>query len=212
MTRTPGTPLGIRLQPYNGGVFVQGIEDHGIVASWNATYPEKKLTAGDRLIMVNGLQVENTWPSWCAVLTELRKTTVSLTVVRQQLSLTQDGEVGSPLPALLAAQSAHSLDHLLPEDFMDTMPRATAAECGVTECCICLEDLEPTAEVVLLPCKHVFHPGCAERWLTRVPTLMCAKCPMCRQHLPLQFKQEEDGPLTTAPAAEAETAPAAVEP
>jgi len=217
MTRTPGTPLGIRLQPFQGGVFVQGIDENGVVWAWNATHPERKLAAGDRLIMVNGLQVETTWPSWCAVLAELRRTTVTLVVVRPQLSPNHEREEDSPLPEFLEAQASNSLDHLLPDGFMDTLPRGTAAECGVTECCICLEDLEPTEEVVLLPCKHVFHPGCAETWLTRVPTLMCAKCPMCRQHLPLQLKQQQDSPLTTAIApvvgavTARDTAPAAVD-
>jgi len=197
VTRMPGTPLGIRLQPSSVGVFVEAVEENGIVWAWNAMHPEKKLAAGDRLIMVNGLQVANTWPNWGAVLTEMRRTTVTLVVVRAQLGQNGAGEETGPPPTLLAAQSNTELDYLLPEGFMDSMPRGTAAECGVTECAICFEDLEATEEVVLLPCKHVFHPSCAESWLTRVPTLLCARCPMCRQHLALQPNQQDEETLTT---------------
>jgi len=207
ITRTASQPLGMHLLRSDEGILLTGIHEHGVVWAWNATHPERKLAAGDRLIMVNSLRVESTWQSWCAVLAEMRKTTVTLVVV--------EGDEGS---SLQATQSCKSLDHILPGSFMDRLPRVSAAERGVTECCVCLEDLEPTAEVVLLPCKHVFHPGCAETWLTRVPTLKRAQCPLCRQHLPLQLKQEQDRPPTMAmapvvgAAATVDTPPAAVQP
>merc|ERR1719189_2759978 len=74
-------------------------------------------------------------------------------------------------------------DHILPANFLDSMVKHTVAECDIVECCICLEELDPDTMVVQLPCKHAFHRGCAETWLTRCPTFRFAKCPMCRQQL-----------------------------
>ncbi|KAF5949390.1 hypothetical protein HYC85_011383 [Camellia sinensis] len=43
------------------------------------------------------------------------------------------------------------------------------------ECSVCLTDFEPDAEINHLPCGHVFHKMCLEKWLKylerNVPTL-----------------------------------------
>ncbi|KAF6158330.1 hypothetical protein GIB67_022410 [Kingdonia uniflora] len=42
-------------------------------------------------------------------------------------------------------------------------------------CTICLEDFVPKEEVVLTPCKHMFHEYCIVRWVKSH-----AQCPVCR--------------------------------
>eukprot|EP01062_Namystynia_karyoxenos_P075935 TRINITY_DN737_c3_g1_i2.p1 TRINITY_DN737_c3_g1~~TRINITY_DN737_c3_g1_i2.p1 ORF type:complete len:389 (+),score=54.92 TRINITY_DN737_c3_g1_i2:71-1168(+) len=42
-------------------------------------------------------------------------------------------------------------------------------------CTICLDDWAEGAEVLTLPCFHVFHTGCVETWLER-----SSLCPMCK--------------------------------
>lgn len=45
-----------------------------------------------------------------------------------------------------------------------------------TKCPICLADFEPLDNVMVLPCRHVFHPGCLGQWL-----LQSEACPLrCR--------------------------------
>lgn len=44
-------------------------------------------------------------------------------------------------------------------------------------CCICLEDLQRNVLVRELPCSHVYHSGCIERWI-----LECSnRCCLCGQ-------------------------------
>ncbi|KAI9093215.1 hypothetical protein K1719_027229 [Acacia pycnantha] len=42
-------------------------------------------------------------------------------------------------------------------------------------CAICLEDFEPREEVMLTPCKHVFHEDCLVPWVRSK-----VQCPVCR--------------------------------
>ncbi|TKY66744.1 E3 ubiquitin-protein ligase RNF38/44 [Spatholobus suberectus] len=42
-------------------------------------------------------------------------------------------------------------------------------------CAICLEDFESNEEVMLTPCKHMFHEDCIVPWLTSK-----GQCPVCR--------------------------------
>ncbi|KAF7822896.1 E3 ubiquitin-protein ligase DZIP3-like isoform X1 [Senna tora] len=46
---------------------------------------------------------------------------------------------------------------------------------GGKRCAICLEDFEPKEEVVLTPCKHLFHEDCVVPWVTSK-----GQCPVCR--------------------------------
>ncbi len=54
------------------------------------------------------------------------------------------------------------------------------------ECVICTENLQSREYYRKLPCEHVFHKRCIDRWITRQPT-----CPTCRASI-LQ-------PTTTTP-------------
>ena len=44
-----------------------------------------------------------------------------------------------------------------------------------TECTICLGDFADDDEVRALPCVHIFHSACIDRWLARATC-----CPTCK--------------------------------
>ena len=46
-------------------------------------------------------------------------------------------------------------------------------------CSICLDKLEEGVDVIVLPCRHGFHPDCIEPWLK-----IHSECPSCRHKLP----------------------------
>jgi len=175
LVRDEVKPLGLALQHDDKGIFVRGIESDGFVSAWNERHPTMQVLVGDRLVAVNGIQVDPSWTCWCSILLELRKHTVTMVVTRARAE--------DLLQLSLLSPTGEVLDHLLPMNFLDSMGKHTAVECDVVECFICLEELDPHTTVVQLPCKHAFHRGCAETWLTRCPTYRFAKCPLCRQQV-----------------------------
>jgi hypothetical protein len=44
-------------------------------------------------------------------------------------------------------------------------------------CSICLEDYNPSEKLILLPCKHAFHPDCIKPWLCE----RSGCCPLCKK-------------------------------
>ncbi|KAJ5671425.1 hypothetical protein N7507_000552 [Penicillium longicatenatum] len=56
------------------------------------------------------------------------------------------------------------------------------------ECAICLSPPEIGKRITTLPCGHLFHYLCIERWLTRCPT-----CPLCRKEV---FPSDQRGSTT----------------
>ncbi|KAG8482587.1 hypothetical protein CXB51_024371 [Gossypium anomalum] len=57
---------------------------------------------------------------------------------------------------------------------IEAMPGIKVEKSG-KDCCICLEEFEVDEEGREMPCKHVFHSGCIEKWLEIHGT-----CPICR--------------------------------
>ncbi|KAF4739587.1 hypothetical protein FOZ63_030818, partial [Perkinsus olseni] len=53
---------------------------------------------------------------------------------------------------------------------------------GQGECPICLSQYEDIDTVTHLPCRHLFHLDCLEKWFNR--SYSHPSCPLCRQHLP----------------------------
>ncbi|KAJ1688471.1 hypothetical protein LUZ63_019861 [Rhynchospora breviuscula] len=47
-----------------------------------------------------------------------------------------------------------------------------------SECCICLAKYKERDELRQLPCSHVFHQQCVDRWLRII-----SSCPLCKQEL-----------------------------
>lgn len=85
----------------------------------------------------------------------------------------------APGPASEAAIAA------LPRKAVD---ESMLGETGTAECSICMDSVQVGDRVMSLPCKHWFHPACAEAWLTEHDT-----CPICRAGI-----TPKDGPRDTA--------------
>ncbi|GMI67412.1 hypothetical protein HRI_000410500 [Hibiscus trionum] len=49
------------------------------------------------------------------------------------------------------------------------------------DCSICLEEFKADEEGSEMPCEHVFHSGCVEKWLR-----MNGSCPVCRFLMPAE--------------------------
>jgi hypothetical protein len=63
-----------------------------------------------------------------------------------------------------------------------SFPTVRAADCGVDQCAICIGDVGPDDSLMLLPCKHAYHPLCVARWLTQRAephTAQKQSCPLC---------------------------------
>ncbi|KAE8735823.1 putative Ribosomal protein L34e superfamily protein [Hibiscus syriacus] len=60
------------------------------------------------------------------------------------------------------------------------MPKIKVRESG-RDCSICLEEFEVDGEGREMPCKHVFHSGCIEKWLQ-----IHGSCPVCRFLMPAE--------------------------
>ena len=50
------------------------------------------------------------------------------------------------------------------------------------ECSICLDDINKKT-MKILPCKHIFHKKCINRWLKN-----SIQCPLCKSFLENEFK------------------------
>merc|ERR1719188_2684613 len=63
-----------------------------------------------------------------------------------------------------------------------SLPTIRAGDCGVDQCAICIDDIQPDETLVQLPCGHAFHALCAARWLTQAGKHSRGKrqcCPLC---------------------------------
>ncbi|XVF58285.1 hypothetical protein PTKIN_Ptkin07bG0052700 [Pterospermum kingtungense] len=59
---------------------------------------------------------------------------------------------------------------------------------GNVDCSICLEEFKVDEEAREMPCKHVFHSGCVEKWL-----LIHGSCPVCRFLMPSEEAENRGG-------------------
>ncbi|MBA0762272.1 hypothetical protein Gotri_011912 [Gossypium trilobum] len=65
------------------------------------------------------------------------------------------------------------------ESSIKEMIERTKVEAGEEDCMICLEELKVGFEASRLPCSHVFHGDCMEKWLKQ-----SHYCPICRFEMP----------------------------
>ncbi|KAE8694449.1 putative Ribosomal protein L34e superfamily protein [Hibiscus syriacus] len=61
---------------------------------------------------------------------------------------------------------------------IEAMPKIKVKESG-RDCSICLEEFGVDEEAREMPCKHVFHSGCIQKWLQ-----IHGSCPICRFLMP----------------------------
>ncbi|GMI99239.1 hypothetical protein HRI_003593200 [Hibiscus trionum] len=70
---------------------------------------------------------------------------------------------------------------------IEAMRRMKVEESG-GDCSICLEEFQVDEEAREMPCKHVFHSGCIEKWLR-----IHGSCPVCRYLMPVAETAERGG-------------------
>lgn len=63
------------------------------------------------------------------------------------------------------------------EEALSLIARGVVLESTAQRCLICLEDWEDDDDVRVLSCRHAFHVGCVDRWLTGTSNT----CPLCRK-------------------------------
>lgn len=68
---------------------------------------------------------------------------------------------------------------------IEAMPRMKVKGCG-NDCSICLDEFKVDEEASEMPCKHVFHSGCVEKWLQ-----IHGSCPVCRYLMPADEEAAE---------------------
>ncbi|KAL6187696.1 hypothetical protein ACLB2K_039091 [Fragaria x ananassa] len=67
------------------------------------------------------------------------------------------------------------------------MPTVEIKESSGGECPICLDQFEVGGEAKQMPCNHVFHGDCVEKWLKVHGT-----CPVCRFRMPADEEEEPE--------------------
>ncbi|XP_022774498.1 E3 ubiquitin-protein ligase RING1-like [Durio zibethinus] len=70
---------------------------------------------------------------------------------------------------------------------IEAMPRIKVKGSGI-DCSICLEAFKEDEEAREMPCKHVFHSGCVEKWLG-----IHGSCPVCRFLMPSEEAESGGG-------------------
>lgn len=86
------------------------------------------------------------------------------------------------------------LDETLPKrgtasvNLVSRLPCLLACDCDATECQICLGELQNHTRVSRLPCNHVFHPECIQKWLTQCN----GTCPLCLSSIKYALDMEPD--------------------
>ncbi|XP_022776850.1 E3 ubiquitin-protein ligase RNF181-like [Durio zibethinus] len=69
---------------------------------------------------------------------------------------------------------------------IEAMPSVEIGESEDGECVVCLDDWKPREVAKEMPCKHMFHDECIEKWLG-----IHGSCPVCRYKMPVD--EEEMG-------------------
>ncbi|XP_022740524.1 E3 ubiquitin-protein ligase RING1-like [Durio zibethinus] len=70
---------------------------------------------------------------------------------------------------------------------IEAMPRIKVKGTG-NDCSICLEEFKVDEEAREMPCKHLFHSGCVEKWLQ-----IHGSCPVCRFLMPSEEAESGGG-------------------
>jgi hypothetical protein len=167
------------------GAVIFTIHENGLIDAWNRTHLSNPLRPGLLIREVNGavgywdilenlrlpgvkdMRVSaeppsNSGPNWLQEVLEMGRS------LEEKCRSSEDGS--SRVPML----------RLQPQDHFSSLPTVRAADCGVDQCAICIDDVGPDESLVLLPCNHAYHPMCVARWLVQGASgSKKHSCPLC---------------------------------
>lgn len=93
-------------------------------------------------------------------------------------------ELGSGLAEL--AMTTEEIGDKLPVSlFQVSSSSSSSCSCsgsdgdGVTECVVCLRKFLGGEEIRSLPCRHVFHKICVDKWILDYQNMTCPLCRVC---------------------------------
>jgi hypothetical protein len=171
LSKVEGVPLGILLKHEGADIIIISVATTGSIRDWNDRHPQKEVLPGDMITAVNGVEegyfqmAEELWKVGQVTIDIKRDLTKVAHIVRtgSRSFLGEHPVIGGQRPIC---------------NPVDRLPKASAGEVNATECAICFDDYaSPSDRVVVLPCKHCFHPVCAARWLCQGSN----QCPLCKQ-------------------------------
>jgi hypothetical protein len=171
LLKTEGTPLGVLLKQVGTDVVIISVATSGAIKDWNEKNPSMEVRPGDRITAVNGVK-----EGYYQMAAELWKVgQIGFDVKRDLSRVFQIARTKSRTFLVEHAATGGHLPLCCP---VDQFPHASAGELDATECAICFDDYDsPNTRVVVLPCKHSYHPVCAARWFCQGSR----KCPLCKQ-------------------------------
>jgi len=184
--KSPGDVLGAGLGNTDKGAVIFNIQEHGLLSEWNFKNPLRAMRTGYIITSVNGIT------GYWDILEELQRPGM----LAMEVSTTPPDNAGpgwfeeiTEMSKKLQAQGTKSsfMLRLQPRDqdqqqMFSSLPTVRAGDCGVDQCAICIDDVNPDDSLVQLPCGHAFHPLCAARWLTQGGKHSQGKrqcCPLC---------------------------------
>mmetsp|Transcript_381 Transcript_381/g.1310 ORF Transcript_381/g.1310 Transcript_381/m.1310 type:complete len:225 (+) Transcript_381:70-744(+) len=168
ITKLEGVPLAMVFRLRGENIVITSLGKNGSMHMWNQQHPDQEVLPGDIILSVNGISGEfwdvaaEIWKVGEMTI-EVQKAQYPGANLRRSSSrvyLESETSKGTPLHG-----PVDGFKHICAEE-----------RCDVAECAICLEEFEAQDRMVQLPCKHVFHPLCAARWLARGR----GECPLCR--------------------------------
>jgi hypothetical protein len=185
IVKRQGEVLGAGLGNLENGVVIFSIKENGLLDVWNRTQLSNTLRPGLFITEVNG--VVGFWD----ILEELQRPGVlHMKISAEPPSnapnwFQEVAEMGRSFEEKWSSEEEGSRSNLLrfqPQDEFSSLPTVRAADCGVDQCAICMDDVGPDESLVLLPCKHAYHWFCVARWLTQGASQSSSKkhsCPLC---------------------------------
>jgi hypothetical protein len=83
------------------------------------------------------------------------------------------------------AQPAPEIRPLLDEVPYKVLPKDVYTD--ITDCIICMDNYTDLDKITILPCDHIFHLHCIDKWARKNP-----ECPVCRGAVPYEFEPDPD--------------------
>jgi hypothetical protein len=185
IVKREGDVLGAGLGNTDNGAVIFNIQENGLLDAWNRTQLSNPLRPGFIITEVNGAV------GYWDILEEVQRPGVlDMRVSAEPPSgsgpnwFREAAEMGRSFEEKWSFEPQGDRSPMLrlhPQDEYSSLPTVRAADCGVDQCAICIDDVGPNDSLLLLPCNHAYHPLCVARWLTQGTPCGSSRhsCPLC---------------------------------